>query len=79
MKLYEPTPFIVHVDRQLLSDTKEKLRLARYPAEEVLPADDWSQGTKNAELKRVVEYWRDQYDWEAEEVHQNLCFNAMQD
>ncbi len=74
MKLYEPTPFTVTVDRQLLHDTKEKLKLARYPAEEVLPADDWSQGIKIAELKRVAEYWKNQYDWEAEEVHANLSF-----
>lgn len=71
MKLYEPTPFTINVDRQLLKDTKEKLRLTRYLAEEVLSADDWSQGTKIAELKRVAEYWRDEYDWEAEEVFQN--------
>jgi hypothetical protein len=72
MKCYEPKPFTINVDRQLLKDTKEKLRLARYPAEEVLAADDWGQGTKNAELKKVAEFWRDQFDWEAEEVCQKL-------
>ncbi|PVH73508.1 alpha/beta-hydrolase [Cadophora sp. DSE1049] len=65
--LYESIPFPVNVNRQLLKDTKDKLRLARYPSEEVLPADDWSQGTKIAELKRVAEYWRDEFDWEVEE------------
>jgi hypothetical protein len=78
MKLYEPAPFVVSVDRQLLRDTKEKLKLARYPAEEVLPADDWSQGTKNAELKVMAEYWRDEYDWEAEEVCRDICSTPMQ-
>jgi hypothetical protein len=75
MKLYQPTPFTVDVDKQLLKDTQEKLKLARYPAEEVLPADDWSQGTKTADLKRVAEFWRDEYDWEEEEVCWKSFYN----
>ena len=69
MKLYEPVAFELNVDKQLLEDTKAKLKLARYPMNEVTSAGDWSQGTRIAELKETVEYWRDTYDWEKEQVH----------
>lgn len=68
-RLYEPVPFKLNVDKQLLDQTKAKLSLARYPTEEVTSAGDWSQGTRVAELKEAVEYWRNIYDWEKEQVH----------
>lgn len=68
MKLYDPVPFKVQVDEQLIADTKAKLSLARYPQQEVAGLDDWSQGTRISELKVVAEYWRDEYNWKEEEV-----------
>jgi hypothetical protein len=68
MKLYDPVPFTLQVDEKLIEDTKAKLRLARYPQQELSSEDDWSQGTRLAELKLVAEYWRDEYDWNQEQV-----------
>ncbi|KFY27669.1 hypothetical protein V491_00786 [Pseudogymnoascus sp. VKM F-3775] len=75
MKLYDPVPFKVQVDEQLIADTKAKLSLARYPQQEVAGVDDWSQGTRISELKAVAEYWRDEYNWKEEEDAINQEFS----
>lgn len=69
LKLNTPVPFHLHVDRELLKTTKQKLALARYPQEQSdFGEDDWSQGAKVAAVKLLAEYWRDVYDWEKKEV-----------
>ena len=68
-ELNKPIPFNLHLDDQLLSLTQQKLQLARYPEE--LPDvedDDWSQGSKVEVVRRLANYWKDGYDWRAEEV-----------
>ena len=68
-KLYEPVPFKFKVDEKLIANTKAKLKLARFPQQEISTSDDdWSQGTRLKELKRVADYWRDEYNWQEEEV-----------
>ncbi len=65
----KPVPYELHVDEELLSVTKQKLQLARYPEEQTdIGDDDWSQGAKVKEVKRLADYWKDGYDWRAEEV-----------
>lgn len=69
LELNTPVPFRLHVDRELLKTTKDKLSLAMYPQEQSdFGEDDWSQGAKVAVVKELAEYWRDVYDWEKKEV-----------
>lgn len=65
----KPTPYTLRVDDQLLDVTKQKLRLARFPEEQIdVGDDDWSQGAKVKVVKRLAEYWADGFDWRAVEV-----------
>ena len=68
-ELNKPIPFNLHLDDQLLSLTQQKLQLARYPEElSDVDDDDWSQGSKVKVVQRLANYWKDGYDWRAEEV-----------
>ena len=59
-----PIPFPLHVDDELLSVTKQKLELARFPKQPIdVPDDDWSQGTNLKVVQRLAAYWKDGYDW----------------
>ena len=73
-ELNKVIPFPIHVDDNLLAITKEKLSLARFPEELTdIAADDWSQGAKVKVVKRLAAYWRDSFDWRAEEVPRFPC------
>lgn len=73
LKINKPVPFSLHVDRDLLETTRQKLSLARYPHEQSdFGPDDWSQGAKVSKVKELAEYWRDTYDWEKQEVCEHL-------
>lgn len=66
----KPQPYTLHVDDNLLEITKQKLQLARYPEEQTdVDGDNWSQGAKVDVVKRLADYWKNSYDWRAEEVH----------
>jgi pimeloyl-ACP methyl ester carboxylesterase len=49
-----------------LADLKQRLRNTRWAAE--WPTAPWEAGTDAAELRRLVEYWADGYDWRANEA-----------
>ncbi|KAI4202623.1 MAG: hypothetical protein LQ350_002416 [Teloschistes chrysophthalmus] len=74
----KPTPYTLRVDDQLLDVTKQKLRLARFPEEQIdVGDDDWSQGAKVKVVKRLAEYWADGFDWRAVEARINADFNQF--
>ncbi|KAK6212683.1 hypothetical protein LQW54_004950 [Pestalotiopsis sp. IQ-011] len=75
LELNRPVPFQVEIDRELLSVTKQKLALARYPEEqEDFGEDDWSQGAKVKRVKELAEYWQTQYDWQKHQQYINDAF-----
>lgn len=59
------TPFRIRVPDADLKDLKDRLARARYPDE--LPDGNWDYGTNTAYLKTLIAYWRDKYDWRAQE------------
>lgn len=68
-ELNKPVPYTLHIDDDLLNVTKQKLQLARYPDELIdLADDDWNQGAKVKAVQALADYWRDGYNWRAEEV-----------
>jgi pimeloyl-ACP methyl ester carboxylesterase len=57
----EINPFTFRAPESALDDLKQRLKLTRWPERETV--DDWSQGVPLADLKKLVEYWRTEYDW----------------
>jgi pimeloyl-ACP methyl ester carboxylesterase len=58
-------PFAIHVPEAVLADLKARLARPRFP--EPLQGDGWTYGTDIAYLKPLVAYWRDRFDWRAQE------------
>ena len=62
-------PFKIQVSNAVLADLKERLSRARFADE--LDGTAWDYGTNLAYLKGLVEYWRDKYNWRAQEKQLN--------
>jgi pimeloyl-ACP methyl ester carboxylesterase len=58
-------PFTIHVDEDVLVDLKQRLARTRWPDE--LPDSGWDYGTNRAYLQKLVRYWREEFDWRAQE------------
>lgn len=58
-------PFKINVPDSVLRDLKERLARTRFPDQ--LTNVGWDYGTDPAYLKPLVEYWRDRFDWRAQE------------
>ena len=66
-------PYKIAVDDAVLTDLKSRLALTRWPtAPEGHP---WRLGTALPYMKKVVEYWRDEYDWRKSEAALNSFNN----
>ncbi|BBG00274.1 MULTISPECIES: epoxide hydrolase family protein [Pseudonocardia] len=63
------TPFTVQIPQSDLDDLAD--RLARTQLPRPAPGDDWTYGTPNAWLAGTVEYWRESFDWRAQEERMN--------
>jgi microsomal epoxide hydrolase len=64
-----PSPFTLHVDAAVLDDLRERLARTRWPDEP--PEPPWTSGTSVAYLKGLVEFWRNGFDWRAQEADLN--------
>ena len=62
-------PFKINVPDAVLRDLKERLARTRWPDQ--LQNVGWDYGTDPAYLKPLVEYWRDRFDWRAQEKKLN--------
>ncbi len=62
-------PFTIHVPDAVLSDLKYRLAHARLPDE--LTSAGWDYGMNPGYLKELVAYWRDRFDWRAQERRLN--------
>src|SRR3954451_3323255 len=62
-------PFKINVPDAVLRDLKERLARTRFPDQ--LQNVGWDYGTDPAYLKPLVEYWRDRFDWRAQEKKLN--------
>jgi microsomal epoxide hydrolase len=65
----EPRPFAIQVPDEVLSDLKHRLGRVRWPDE--VPGSNWAYGTDLAYIQQLVAYWRDGYDWRANEARLN--------
>ncbi|WP_444663013.1 epoxide hydrolase family protein [Cellulomonas sp. CW35] len=62
-------PFQVSIDLAVLDDLHDRLARTRFatPA----PGDSWDYGTPESYLREMVAYWRDEFDWRAQEERMN--------
>jgi epoxide hydrolase len=62
-------PFTAAVSQESLDDLNARLDRTRWTSD--IPASGADYGTSLTQLKRLVEYWRDGYDWRAFEARLN--------
>jgi microsomal epoxide hydrolase len=62
-------PFRLHVPDQVLDDLRERLSRTRWPDE--VPDSGWRYGSSLDFVRRLVEHWRDGFDWRAQEAQLN--------
>jgi hypothetical protein len=60
------TPYKISVPDSSLSKLKLKLSDSTFPSE-VDFSDSWDYGTPLSDVKRLATYWRDHFDWRAQE------------
>lgn len=69
MEYTQPEPFTIDIPDAVLGDLKQRLSLARWPGE--VPDSGWEYGANLSYIKQLVAYWRDRYDWRAQERAMN--------
>ena len=62
-------PFTINVDQSVTRDLERRLARTRFPDQ--IAGAGWDYGADLAYLKTLVEYWRTDYDWRAEERELN--------
>ncbi|GJJ12896.1 hypothetical protein Clacol_007142 [Clathrus columnatus] len=60
-----PRPFQIDVKDSQISFLKEKLNLIRFPDE--LEDAKWDYGVPLNDMKRLVDYWKTEFDWKKQE------------
>ena len=65
----QPVPFSLHFPDAALADLRERLARTRFPDQ--APDAPWAYGTDVGYLRELVGYWRDRFDWRAEEARLN--------
>jgi microsomal epoxide hydrolase len=61
--------FNLKVPDGAIADLRERLARTRFPDQ--APGEPWAYGTDVAYLQELVAYWRDHFDWRAEEARLN--------
>lgn len=61
--------FRIHIDDDVLDDLRSRLARTRFP--DRIDDTGWEYGIPVDYLRELVEYWRDEYDWRAQETRLN--------
>jgi microsomal epoxide hydrolase len=64
-----PAPFRLAIPDDALADLRERLARTRLP--ETPPLQPWLTGTDPAFMREVLAYWRERFDWRAQEARLN--------
>jgi pimeloyl-ACP methyl ester carboxylesterase len=59
-------PYKISVSESTISKLKSKLAASTFPAENDCYSS-WDYGTPLSDIKRLAAYWRDHFDWKAQE------------
>lgn len=63
------SPFKISVPDAQIDDLKHRLLRAKFPNE--LEDSGWDYGAPLADVKRLTNYWKDDFDWRAAEAKLN--------
>src|SRR5512144_1386086 len=61
--------FEIRVDDEVLEDLRRRLASTRLPDQ--IGGTDWEYGIPAGYVRELVDYWRDEYDWRAQEARLN--------
>ena len=61
--------FTIAVPEEVVDDLRSRLSSTRWPGE--VNGSGWSYGTNLAYLRELCTYWRDRFDWRAQEAALN--------
>jgi pimeloyl-ACP methyl ester carboxylesterase len=64
-----PQPFTLNVPDAAIADLKTRLALTRFP--DAAPGEPWAYGTSVDYARDLVGYWKDRFDWRAQEAALN--------
>ena len=64
-----PQPFTLSVPDAAIADLKTRLALTRFP--DAAPGEPWAFGTSVDYARDLVGYWKDRFDWRAQEAALN--------
>ena len=62
-------PFRLHIPDAAIADLHDRLERTRFPDQ--APGEPWAYGTDVGYLRELVAYWRDAFDWRAQEARLN--------
>jgi pimeloyl-ACP methyl ester carboxylesterase len=62
-------PFKIDLGDEVLDDLRHRLETVRWPDE--IPGSGWDYGSNLDYMKELVEYWRTEFDWRAQEAALN--------
>jgi microsomal epoxide hydrolase len=65
----KPKSFELRIPEADIADLRDRLARSRFP--DRAPGEPWAYGTDVAYLRSLVEYWRDGFDWRAQEAALN--------
>jgi pimeloyl-ACP methyl ester carboxylesterase len=66
MSTTDLVPFQLEIPQAALDDLRERLDRTRWPAQ--IPGLGWSRGVEKTYLQELTGYWRNTYDWRAQEA-----------
>ena len=64
-----PKPFVLNVPDKDIADLKSRLALTRLP--DAAPGEPWAFGSSVDYVRELVAYWKDKFDWRAQEAALN--------
>jgi pimeloyl-ACP methyl ester carboxylesterase len=64
-----PGPFLLNIPDEAIVDLKHRLERTRFP--DAAPGEPWAYGTSVDYLRDLVAYWKDDFDWRAQEAALN--------
>jgi pimeloyl-ACP methyl ester carboxylesterase len=68
-------PFSFHASDEDLADLKRRIAMTRWPDKETV--DDDSQGVRLATMRKLADYWANEYDWRKVEARLNSFPNFI--
>jgi microsomal epoxide hydrolase len=64
-----PQPFVLNIPDSDIADLKTRLGLTRFP--DAAPGEPWAYGSSVEYVRGLVAYWKDVFDWRAQEAALN--------